>query len=161
MAVTCQTLVEPKPAVTRLWWKKLAYRHKSAEFLLYVMFVSGLLLWDVLSIGWLAERWILLAHMLIGGTAFTVVVGAFWGAHRRLYKTSKNTFLRLTGKFIEWLLVTCTLTGFYLFLWGNTGNAVGGVIENLHFYSSWVLLPLVFRHAMRWSIINLFKSRKK
>ncbi len=140
---------------TLSWWKKLAYRHKSAEFLMYVMFVTGFLLWDRIALNWQIERFALLFHMLIGATLFTFVVGLFWGSHRKLITKSHNRFLKKTGTIIEWLLISCSLTGFYLFIYGNTGNQLSFFIENIHFYSSWLLVPLMFRHALRWSIINI------
>ncbi|SFD18259.1 hypothetical protein [Pseudoalteromonas denitrificans] len=136
------------------WWQKLAYRHKSAEFLMYFMFVTGLLLWDSISINWQVERFVLLTHMFIGLTLFSFIVGAFWSSHRNLLTKSNKTFLRQTGTIIEWLLGLCSLSGFYLFFYGNTGNALGLLIQDVHFYSSWVLAPLVFRHALRWSILK-------
>jgi len=143
------------------WWQQLAYRHKSAEFLMYFMFVSGVLLWDRISIIWQLERVMLLSHMIIGATLFTIVVGAFWSSHRNLLNKSKKPFLKQTGLIIEWLLATCTLTGFYVFLIGNTGNSFSVFIANIHFYSSWILVPLVFRHAMRWSIILSIRYKIK
>lgn len=140
------------------WWKHLAYKHKSAEFLLYFMFVSGVVLWDVFSVNWQLERIMLLSHMIIGATVFTLIVGAFWSSHRNLLIKSDKTFLKQTGTIIEWLLATCVLSGFYVFLIGNTGDSFSTFIDNIHFYSSWLLVPLVFRHAMRWSILNLKKS---
>lgn len=145
------------PSVLCNWWRRLAYKHKIAEFLMYFMFVSGVLLWDVFSINWQVEKFLLLAHMLVGATFFTAIVGTFWSSHRQLITTSSNAFLRQTGIFIEWLLATCTITGFYTFFFGNTGNTFSAFIENIHFYSSWILVPLLFRHAMRWSIINIRK----
>ncbi|MGF1725328.1 hypothetical protein [Photobacterium nomapromontoriensis] len=143
------------------WWLRLAYHHKWAEFLLYIMFVSGVLLWEQVGIVWHIERWLLLAHMLAGATLFSLIVGAFWGAHRRLIVNSNKPFLRQTGTVIEWLLIACSLSGFYLFFYGNPGNTLGVVIQNIHFYSSWLLAPLVFRHAMRWSVLNLSKLLKR
>jgi hypothetical protein len=155
------TLIPEKSAssIIHSWWKNLAYRHKAAEFLMYFMFVTGLLLWDTLPVYWQIERFALLTHMLIGATLFSLIVGAFWSAHRKLITKSKNIFLKQTGSIIEWLLLTCTITGFYVFFWGNTGNNLSIFIENIHFYSSWILVPLMFRHAMRWSIINIKKYR--
>lgn len=159
MVTTTLPTEDLTPSLTKTsvhsWWKKLAYRHKPAEFLMYFMFISGVLLWDVFAINWQFERILLLTHMLIGATLFTVIVAAFWSSHRNLINKSKNAFLKQTGSLIEWLLLTCTLTGFYVFLWGNTGNSISTFIENIHFYSSWILVPLMFRHAMRWSIINI------
>ena len=124
-------------------------------YLIYFMFLSGLTLWQTVSVSWEVERWMLLLHIAIGSSVFTLVVGAFWCSHRRLILTSRNAFLRTTGTLIEWLLATCVLTGFYLFIYGKTGNTLSLVIQELHFYSSWILVPLVLRHAFRWSIFNL------
>ena len=142
------------------WWQRLAYHHQWAEALLYIMFISGVLLWGRVEIYWQVERWVLLGHMLIGVSLFTLVVGAFWVSHRRLITKSKKAFLRQTGNAIEWLLIICSLSGFYLFFIGKPGNDLGLFIQDLHFYSSWLLAPLVFRHAMRWTVLKVFKTTK-
>ena len=139
------------------WWQALAYRHQAAEWLIYFMFASGILLWDVAGLNWSLQRLVLPSHMLVGATAFSVIVGLFWSAHRRLLQHSKKRLLRVTGSVIEWLLAACTVSGFYLFLWGNTGNTLGWLMSELHFYTTWLLVPLVFRHAMRWSVLKLIK----
>lgn len=141
------------------YWLKQAYRHKNAEKLMYVMFVSGFLLWDQLSLPWTIERWLLLAHMVIGVSLFLWIVGMFWSAHRRLLMRSKKSFLRITGRMTEALLVLCVSSGVYLFFYGVTGNTLSVFIQDVHFYSSLVLTPLVFRHALRWSVLNLKSSR--
>ncbi|MGF1872061.1 hypothetical protein [Photobacterium indicum] len=157
--MSISVMSDHKPAISRLsqWWQHLAYHHKWAESLLYLMFFSGLLLWDTINTSWQVERWTLLFHMLVGVTLFSIVVGAFWAAHRRLIQSSKKPFLRQTGTAIEWLLIACSLSGFYLFFYGTPGNILGVIIQNVHFYSSWLLAPLVFRHAMRWSVMNVKK----
>jgi hypothetical protein len=151
------TVINTPTMVISTWWKQLAYRHKSAEFLLYLMFISGVLLWDRIELSWQISRWLLPAHMLIGATLFSIIVGAFWSSHRKLLVRSKKSFLRQTGTAVEWLLVVCTLSGFYLFFYGNTGSDIGQLLQDIHFYSSWLLAPLVFRHALRWSILNFKK----
>ncbi len=157
MSTNSITLQSRVPAFIHSYWLRLAYRHKWAEFFLYFMFVSGLMLWERIEISWQMERWTLLIHMLIGISIFSLVVGAFWSSHRRLFLTSKKPFLRKTGTLLEWLLSICSLSGFYLFFYGNTGNQVSLIIQDVHFYSSFALVPLVFRHALRWSIINFKK----
>ncbi|WCE32498.1 hypothetical protein [Vibrio sp. SCSIO 43137] len=142
------------------WWAKLAYHHKWAEAMLYLMFISGVLLWNRVELAWQAERWVLLTHMLVGISLFSVIVGAFWASHRRLITASNKPFLRKTGTIIEWLLVICSLSGFYLFFFGVPGNQLGFLIQDIHFYSSWLLAPLVFRHAMRWSVLKIIKTKK-
>lgn len=151
------TVINSPTLIISTWWQQLAYRHKPAEFLLYFMFVSGVLLWDKIALTWQLSRWLLPLHMIIGVTLFSIIVGAFWSSHRKLITKSKKAFLRQTGTLIEWLLVVCTLSGFYLFFYGNTGNSISQLIQDLHFYSSWLLAPIVFRHALRWSILNFRK----
>ncbi len=142
------------------WWRCLAYKHKWAEVLMYVMFVSGVMLWNRVELIWTIERWLLLTHMLVGISLFSIVVGAFWSSHRHLIKKSKKAFLRQTGSMIEWLLILCSVSGFYLFFIGKTGDVLSVLIQDVHFYSSWVLAPLVFRHAMRWTVLKVLKVRK-
>lgn len=157
ISIDSSTVTKSPAMIISAWWKQLAYRHKSAEFLLYLMFISGVLLWDKIELSWQMSRWLLPVHMLIGVTLFSIIVGAFWSSHRKLLVRSKKNFLRQTGTAVEWLLVICTLSGFYLFFYGNTGNDIGWLLQELHFYSSWLLAPLVFRHALRWSILNFRK----
>ncbi len=143
------------------WWARLAFHHKWAEAMLYLMFFTGIVLWKRVDVSWQAERWVLLIHMLVGISLFSVIVGAFWLSHRRLITSSNKAFLRKTGTAIEWLLIVCSVSGFYLFFFGTPGNALGVLIQDIHFYSSWLLAPLVFRHAMRWSVLKIIKTKKK
>lgn len=119
-------------------WKRLAYQHKWAETLLYVMFFSGLLIWPVIAVDWEIKRFMLIMHMLVGISLFLLVVGAFWSSHRTLLKKSTKPFLRTTGSVIEYLLMSCSISGVYLFFYGNQGNALGLFIQDIHFYSSWL-----------------------
>jgi len=136
-------------------WKSLAYRHKWAETLLYIMFFSGLLIWPALAVTWPVKSLMLVIHMLVGISLFVLVVGSFWLSHRALLKKSKKAFLRQTGTVIEYLLIICSVSGIYLFFYGSPGNDLGVFIQDVHFYSSWLLAPLVFAHALRWSVLNL------
>ena len=136
-------------------WSRLTYRHKWAETLLYIMFFSGLLIWPVIAVAWEIKSLMLIVHMLVGISLFILVIGAFWSSHRALLKKSKKAFLRQTGTIIEYLLIICCVSGTYLFFYGNPGNDLGLFIQYVHFYSSWLLAPLVFAHALRWSVLNL------
>ena len=142
-------------------WKGLAYRHKWTEIFLYAMFFSGLLIWPFVEVIWQVKSLMLAIHMLVGISFFLIIVTAFWTAHRTLLKASKKRFLRVTGNVIEILLVLCSISGIYLFFYGNPGNELGFFIQNVHFYSSWLLTPLVFSHALRWSVLNLMRYFKK
>ncbi len=140
-----------------VFWHRLAYKHKAAETTLYLMFLSGFLLWDFIEASWQVERVMLIAHLLAGLTVFPLIVGPFWTSHRNLLNRSKKPFLRITGQMTEWLLIVCTLTGVYLMFYGNPGNLIGQINQDVHFYSSILLTPIVFRHAMRWTVLKVFK----
>jgi len=144
-----------------LFWKRLAYHHKLAEFLVYFMFITGFLLWETISISWQLKKVMLLTHMLFGVSAFTFIISMFWSAHRKALLTSKKGFLRQTGILIEWVLATCTLTGFYLFFYGNTGNLLSLLTQDIHFYSSWILVATVARHSFSVSILNFQRRAPK
>ncbi len=103
----------------RAGWERLAYRHKFAEATLYLMFVSGLILWDVVEANWEIERIMLVSHLIAGLTIFPLIVGLFWASHRNLMAGSKKRFLRTTGRLVEILLTVCTVSGVYLMLYGK------------------------------------------
>jgi nitrate reductase gamma subunit len=140
------------------YFKRLAFQHKKAEAVLYLMFFSGLLLWPFITVPWPVERTVLLLHMLAGISVFPILVGSFWLSHRRLIQNSNKKFLRQTGSLIEYLLIVCTLSGVFLTFWGNTGNDFSVLVQDIHFYSSWLLTPLVLRHAWRWTVIKFFRK---
>lgn len=140
------------------YFQRLAFHHKKAEAVLYLMFLSGLLLWPFIVIPWQVERMVLLMHMLAGISVFPLFVGSFWLSHRRLLQRSKKTFLRQTGNMIEYLLIACSISGVFLTFWGYTGNNLSILMQDIHFYSSWLLAPLVLRHAWRWTVIKFFRK---
>lgn len=144
------------PLVLRRWsqtrrWQALAYRHKPAELSLYLLLASGLPLWSLFELAWPLERGLLFAHSLLG-LLFPLFVLPFWLAHRGLLAAARQRLLKLTGRLLEVLLLALAISGFYLLLIGNRGGALEGVIADLHLYASFALLPLLLRHAWRWSI---------
>lgn len=160
--VSSEIVTSAQPSITfrlQAYYKRLAFHHKKAEFVLYLMFISGLLLWPMINIVWQVERIVLLMHMLAGLTLFPIFVGSFWLSHRRLLKSNQKNFLRKTGTIIEYLLIACTLSGIYLTFWGNTGNNFSILIQDIHFYSSWLLAPLVLAHAWRWTVLKFFRKK--
>lgn len=133
-------------------WRALAYRHKLAELSLYLLLASGLPLWSVFELSWPLERSLLFAHSLMGLALFPVFVLPFWISHRSLLDGARNRLLKLTGRLLEALLLVLAASGFYLLLIGNRGGGVDGLIADVHLYASFALLPLLLRHAWRWSI---------
>lgn len=51
-------------------WQWLAYHHQAAEGSLYLMFFSGMLLWEPLTPLWFLARWNLFLHVMLSLTLF-------------------------------------------------------------------------------------------
>lgn len=134
--------------------KALAYRHERAEWTLYFLAVSGLILWGGFTAPWSLVRWSMLAHIVVGVLFFPSVVLAFWLAHRSLLRYSRKLRLRVTGRAIEAILLLMTLSGFYLLIYGNPGNMLGQWMHFIHLWLTVLLLPLLVWHAFRWSVLR-------
>ena len=109
----------------RQFWQWLAYHHQAAEGTLYLMFFSGLLLWEPLTPLWSLARWNLFFHVMLSLTLFPLLFGAFWLSHRSLLNRSNKPFLRTTGRIIEALLLVCLASGLLLVLHGTPGRCHG------------------------------------
>jgi len=129
----------------RQFWQWLAYHHQAAEGTLYLMFFSGLLLWEPLTPLWSLARWNLFFHVMLSLTLFPLLFGAFWLSHRSLLNRSNKPFLRTTGRIIEALLLICLASGLLLVL---------HLASWAHWLSALALTPLVLRHAWRWTILK-------
>lgn len=138
----------------RQFWQWLAYHHQAAEGTLYLMFFSGLLLWEPLTPLWSLARWALFLHVTLSLTLFPLLFGAFWLSHRTLLRRSNKPFLRITGRIIEGLLLVCLASGLLLILHGTPGDSMGGLASWAHWLSALLLTPLVLRHAWRWTILQ-------
>lgn len=143
------------PGTIRRFWHWLAWHHQVAEVLLYLMFFSGLMLWEPLTPHWSVARWNLLLHVLLSLSLFPLWFGAFWLSHRSLLLQSQKPFLRSTGRIIELLLLLCVSSGLFLVLHGTPGDQLGKTASWLHWASALSLAPLVLRHAWRWSVLRL------
>ncbi|WP_287147407.1 hypothetical protein [Aeromonas sp.] len=138
----------------RQFWQWLAYHHQAAEGTLYLMFFSGLLLWEPLTPLWSLARWALFFHVMLSLTLFPLLFGAFWLSHRSLLSRSNKPFLRTTGRIIEALLLVCLASGLLLVLHGTPGDSMGSLASWAHWLSALLLTPLVLRHAWRWTILQ-------
>ncbi|WP_146074343.1 hypothetical protein [Pokkaliibacter plantistimulans] len=139
---------------------KLAYRHKPAELVIYVLFASGLLLWSPLQIAWQTQRWALSIHMALGIALFWVTVGVFWWAHRKLLMRSRKAWLRFSGRVLEVMLMTLAVTGVILFFHGNPGDMLGRVSHLLHLFISFFMTALLLSHAWRWTVLRLRRRHR-
>lgn len=135
-------------------WQALAYRNRAAEWTLYALAFSGLPLIAAFSVDWQWQRWDLVAHALLGTFGFITLIVPFWSSHRRLLLRSRKSFLRMTGRITEVLLLVTGASGYYLILWGNRGGSLGNLVHQAHLIASLSLTLVVMRHAWRWSVLQ-------
>jgi len=136
------------------WWQQLAYRNKAAEWSLYFMFVSGIVLWNQIVIPWPLERIFLVVHVLSSLLLFPLIVLPFWLTHRKLLRSSSKKLLKITGLLLDYLLLGCALSGVFLVLEGNRGGDFGWFIYMVHLVSAFVIFPLLIRHTAKWSVLK-------
>ncbi len=136
---------------------RLAYENKTAEWVVIVLFFSGLLLWDAIPVDWAIARWSLIFHLLAGLIVFPLTTGLFWVAHRRLMLTSDKGVLRKTGAFLDAIIGTCFVSGLVLTFLGETGNLPSNLTADAHWLSGLILGPLMLVHAWRYSVLRFKK----
>jgi hypothetical protein len=135
-------------------WKQLGYRNTMAEWSLYALFVSGFLLWDILALPWAGVRLLLIIHVFLSIIIFPIYVLPFWLSHRRLLKNSNKRFLNITGQCLDLLLALCFFSGLYLLIEGNRGSELGYLVFLAHLISALILLPVIVRHSLNWSVLQ-------
>jgi len=138
-------------------WRKLSYQSKPAEFILYILVISGLLLWDGFNLPWQVTRPALGIHFLVSLVLFPIFVLPFWLSHRDLMKSSTKPFLRKSGTLIEYILILLFLSGLYLSFFGNRGDLMGQAVYWMHLLPSIPLAIIVYMHAKRWSMLKALK----
>ncbi|WP_417429625.1 hypothetical protein [Kiloniella sp.] len=139
------------------FWKKEAYRSHPAEFVLYFLTISGLLLWDNFDLSWRFQRTTLTTHILVSLVFFPILVLPFWLSHRNVFSASHKIFFKRTGNIIECGLIILTLSGLYLFFYGNRGELIGKISYWSHLLLALPVSILIIRHALRWSIVKSVK----
>jgi len=138
-------------------WQKISYQSKLAEFILYILVISGLLLWDGFGLPWEVTRPSLVVHFIISLILFPVLVLPFWLSHRELLKKSKKRFLSKSGQIIEYIFIALFVSGLYLTFFGNRGDLLGNVAYWMHLLPSIPVVILVYMHAKRWSMLKALK----
>ncbi|MEH6648616.1 MAG: hypothetical protein V7707_01175 [Motiliproteus sp.] len=143
-----------QPPVLQRYWGSLAYHHRLAEAALYLLFVTGLPLWNIFTLPWQGTRALLFAHVVAGLLLFPLSALPFWLSHRRLLQNSHKPKLKKTGQLIEWLLIFSALSGVYLLLLGNRGEWLGVFNHYIHLITAIPFAILLLIHAWRWSVLQ-------
>ncbi|MFV0515023.1 MAG: hypothetical protein ACK5MY_15555 [Jhaorihella sp.] len=151
------TFRAPRQGIGAALWKWAAYRSKAAELTIYLLAISGLALWEGFGLAWQFQRTTLTFHLLLSLLVFPVLVVPFWLVHRGILKRSDKPLLRQTGRAIEYGLILLVISGLYLTLFGNRGDAGGRIAYWAHLLPAVPLAVLVVRHALRWSMLRRLK----
>ena len=138
-------------------WKTVGYKSKQAEFVLYLLCISGLLLWEGFDVSWPLVRSGLVVHFVLSIIIFPLFILPFWLSHRKLLNKSGKPVLRVTGQVIEIMLALFFISGFYLVFFGNRGGLDGALTYWAHLLPSVPMILAVIYHAKRWSMLRLFK----
>ncbi|MCW9035132.1 MAG: hypothetical protein OQJ97_12995 [Rhodospirillales bacterium] len=144
-------VVIPRPSL----WERVSYKHKYAEFILYFLTVSGVMLWDGFGFSWQFTKSTLLIHFLASFFLVPLFIVPFWLAHRESLKMHPKPFLRKTGRIIEVILIIMMVSGFYLALFGNRGDVLGQIAYWAHLLPSIPMALFVYFHAKRWSMLKI------
>ena len=119
------------------------------KIFLILMFVSGILLWDIIGVKWEYYR-VLEATHIIGSIFISVFLIIPFVNKHLYYHLVTNRVHSPDGWIFVIILVSIIVTGFYLFLVGNRGgDIIGRYSFYIHLYGSFFLLFLLFYHIKK------------
>lgn len=118
----------------------------SLKLFLLLMFTTGLLQWNIFNIQWENLTVISVVHAFSSIIVTFFIIIPFVNKHTYGYIVVKR-INSLNGWILGVVLLLITVSGFYLFLVGNTGGDILGIISfNIHLYGSFLLLVLFLLH---------------
>lgn len=124
-------------------------------FSLILLFISGLLLWDWIDLGWGSQRWILFLHAPLAFGMIGYYLLAYIVPHLsyHLPRTKKETsFKRTSGMALGVMIMVSVISGIWLMIIGQRGDLIGKIAQLSHLTSSLLIVPIFLLHS------TLFKS---
>jgi len=119
------------------------------KVLIIVMFLSGILQWDVIDMKWEYLTIISIIHAFTSILVSAILIIPFVNRHAYYYIVVKKVN-SLNGWLLGFILLLITLSGFYLFFIGNTGgDSIGNISFYIHLYGSFLLMILFFMHIRK------------
>ena len=119
---------------------------------MFLMLITGLLLFDPIGLPWSLERWALVVHIVAAITLVPSLLVPFWWAHRgALNKRRRSRFHAATGRIIEGLLIVLIGSGAWLTFIGDNGTFDGAFAHWSHLVLAGPLILLAAAHAWRYS----------
>ncbi|MGB5965090.1 MAG: multiheme c-type cytochrome [Sulfurimonadaceae bacterium] len=124
---------------------------KTASIIIFMvlMFITGLLLWDVFDIDWEYFATIQAVHIIGSIVVSVFLLLPFVNKHIYEYLIVKKIYCK-DGFLLTLTLILITLSGVYLFLVGNRGgDALGLWSYYIHLYGSFFLLFFLIYHLKK------------
>ncbi len=130
--------------------------YKAIEISTYIIFITGFLLWEDLFFNWQTFKVSQLLHLIFSILICMFIIIPFVVSHlkkvnkviikqKKSFKKRRQTSL---GLLIFASLLILIITGSYLFLFGNRGGDIYGIVSNvLHFYVSFIFIILIVYHS--------------
>jgi hypothetical protein len=125
------------------------------KILLFVMFISGVVQLRVIELSWTYFRTTQAVHIIVSIIIMLFLVAPF------IYKHIEKYFFIKKVRSVEgWLLLVVffliTISGVYLFIIGNRGGDLFGIVSfNIHLYGSFVLAILFIYHISKQQKPNI------
>lgn len=144
--------------------------YKLIELISYIIFITGFILWSALDISWSIFRNAQMLHFALSIGLTLLFIIPFIISHTKKHKNTlikpKKTFRKRRQSFLGILIfvvlfILC-ISGTYLFLVGNRGGDMYGVISNtVHFYGSFMLIGLIIYHSYYLGRKGLKEDKKR
>ena len=114
-----------------------------------LLFISGILLWDLFDISWEYYSSIQAIHIILSLIVMGMLIIPFVNIHVYQHRV-KNKIKSTNGWLLGITLLLITLSGFYLLIIGNRGGDIyGNYSFYIHLYGSFVLMFLLFYHIKK------------
>jgi len=115
--------------------------------LILIIFVTGILQMNILNLQWEYLSTISIIHALVSVIFSLFYIIPFVNKHAYKYIVIKRVN-SLVGWILGFILLIVILSGFYLFLVGNRGGDILGIVSfNIHLYGSFVLIAFLLYHT--------------
>lgn len=122
-------------------------RFFNVKVLILIIFITGILQMDIFNIQWQYLTSISIIHALVAVVFSIFYIIPFVNKHAYKYIVIRRVN-SLVGWVLGFILLIVILSGFYLFLVGNRGGDIIGILSfNIHLYGSFVLIAFLLFHT--------------
>ncbi len=122
-------------------------RFFNVKILILIIFITGILQLDIFNIKWEYLTTISIIHTLVSVIFSIFYIIPFVNKHAYKYIVIRRVN-SIVGWILGFILLIVILSGFYLFLVGNRGGDILGIVSfNIHLYGSFVLIAFLLFHT--------------